>query len=199
MPYFRYLAVFSIFAILLTLMPISSSACSCAQPNSVQEELERADAVFLGKVLDSYDANKNSDIYSTDDQIQYLFQVDEIWKGLEQSQVIVNSVRDSVSCGSKFVEDVEYVVFASQEEHSLSTNFCTMTKHLSKATNIIDELGLGEKPSEEVTIPLSEETVQSENTVQVESKTFIRYLYIPIVLSLVFIGFLILQKKRSRK
>lgn len=150
------------FVILLNYSPTTSYACSCMAPISVQEELTKNSAVFSGKVIDILDVNKNNKIQSSADPIAFLFEVDEAWKGIDQTQVIVYTERDSASCGYPFTINDEYMVYANEIEGQLKTNICSRTANLSSAFADIEELGFGEKPTEHVNLEFEAKSIEGE-------------------------------------
>lgn len=128
--------------------PSTSYACKCVEPKSPTEELEESSAVFSGKVIDQLEKGR----------IQFiLFEVKESWKGFNESQVIVETVDSSSSCGYEFEDGKEYMVYTNETDGHLEVSLCSRTDLLSAASEDIDELGKGEEPSEQVTLDLSEE------------------------------------------
>lgn len=128
--------------------PSTSYACKCVEPKSPTEELEESSAVFSGKVIDQLEKGRTQFI---------LFEVKESWKGFNESQVIVETVDSSSSCGYEFEDGKEYMVYTNETDGHLEVSLCSRTDLLSAASEDIDELGKGEEPSEQVTLDLSEE------------------------------------------
>lgn len=145
---------FALFIPVFNYSPITSYACSCAEPYPVKEELERSSAVFSGKVVGIIDKNKSKFIQSSADPIAVRFEVEESWKGLSQTQIIVYTERDSSSCGYEFDLGKEYLVYAREVDGELRVSFCSRTALLSAAVKDIEELGKGEKPIEKESIEL---------------------------------------------
>lgn len=147
--------------------PSTSYACSCAAPESVQVELEKSSAVFSGKVLGILDKKKFNSTQSSGDELAVLFEVDEAWKGINQTQVIVYTSRDSASCGFEFTSN-EYLVYANKYDGELRVSLCSRTTLLSSAQEDLNELGMGDKPTEEVKIDLidaEEESMSPTNRI----------------------------------
>ena len=128
--------------------PSTSYACKCVEPKSPTEELEESSAVFSGKVIDQLEKGRTQFI---------LFEVKESWKGLNESQVIVETVNSSSSCGYEFEDGKEYMVYTNETDGHLQVSLCSRTDLLSAASEDLDGLGKGEEPSEQVTLDLSEE------------------------------------------
>lgn len=137
-----------LFSFTICAFPSTSYACKCVEPKSPTEELEESSAVFSGKVIDQLEKGRT----------QFnLFEVKESWKGFNESQVIVETVNSSSSCGYEFEDGKEYIVYTNETDGHLEVSLCSRTELLSAASEDIDELGKGEEPSEQVTLNLSEE------------------------------------------
>ncbi|MEH7238943.1 hypothetical protein [Bacillus sp. JJ1562] len=64
------LVLLLLFLISMGIIPRQALACDCAQPQSVEDELNRKTAVFSGKVIDLVDENKFSYSQSSGDPIK---------------------------------------------------------------------------------------------------------------------------------
>jgi hypothetical protein len=137
------LITFSLIVILLTAavttFPTVSFACKCDWPPSVEQELERSKAVFSGKIIDVKNEDNNRKI---------LFEVDETWKGVSESQIILTD--ELSSCSLDFHEGESYLVYAYEFQGELTTNTCDRTKEISGAGEDLATLGKGTTPTEEV-------------------------------------------------
>lgn len=142
--------------ILLNIAPTTSYACSCAAPGPVSDELERSAAVFKGKVIGVVDANENYSMKSSADPIAIIIKVDEIWKGINQTEVVVYTERDSASCGFTFMEGQEYLIYASESDDHLRVSLCSRTTDLASASSDLAVLGKGAEPTEQVNIDQEE-------------------------------------------
>lgn len=129
-------------------------ACSCVKPGSAKEEMERSSAVFAGKVIEITDENKNKQVMSSADPLAVLIEVEEAWKGINKTQVVVYTERSSASCGYGFELNQEYIVYADESDGKLKVSLCSRTAPLSEAEEDIHELGKGEKPTEQTVIDL---------------------------------------------
>src|SRR3990172_670723 len=104
-------------------IPLSALACTCAQPASVQEGLQRADAVFAG-LVERFEL-KGSGRLAT-------FRVHTVWKGPETHRIQVATGGGDGDCGYHFIVGVKYIVFAHQTgRNRLETSICTRTKQAS--------------------------------------------------------------------
>jgi len=106
---------------MLVFFSTTVSACSCLAPGTLLEELNKSDAVFVGKVID---------IKSSSMQREITFERTKIWKGPESVQLVVVTGTNSASCGYGFEEDKEYLVYASLSEGKYYTDLCSGTKPL---------------------------------------------------------------------
>ncbi|MBM7662781.1 preprotein translocase subunit SecG [Bacillus mesophilus] len=153
--------LFITITITITIMtkPIPTHACSCAASPSIKEELDRADSVFSGKVV-----NIKEDSLKELEPIKVTFQVHEIWKGENTPQHVVYTARDSAGCGFNFSIDESYLVYATQSD-TLVTGICSLTKELSRADADLTLLGEGKKPIDSFeTIGNQDETIASTTT-----------------------------------
>ncbi|WP_078411290.1 hypothetical protein [Priestia abyssalis] len=90
--------------------PSITSACSCAELPSVEEEFERSKAVFSGKVVDIKERRSLNGYTSK----SVLFGVTNTWKGVEQSQIIITTGQGGGDCGYNFTKREEYLVYANE-------------------------------------------------------------------------------------
>ncbi|MGE7944818.1 hypothetical protein ACQKNB_22425 [Lysinibacillus xylanilyticus] len=132
--------------------PSITSACSCADLPSVEEEFERAKAVFSGKVVDIKEKLSLKG-YTTK---SVLFEVTNTWKGVEQSQIIITTGQGGGDCGYNFIKGEEYLVYANEsimyEAKSLVSTMCDRTGVLSSSQEDLEVLGEGQPPIEEVNL-----------------------------------------------
>ena len=143
-------AIIFISIILLGSFPSITSACSCAELPSVEEEFERSQAVFSGKVVDVRE-KRSIKGYQTK---SVLFEVTNTWKGVKQSQMIITTGQGGESCGFHFNEGQEYLVYANESTmygaKSLVATICDRTNKLSVLQEDLKILGEGQPPIEDV-------------------------------------------------
>ncbi len=127
--------------------PAVTSACSCAELPTAEEEIERSDAIFSGRVLEIKEKKVNG--YMTK---CVLFEVTNTWKGVDESQVIITTGQGGGDCGFRFIEGQEYLVYANESDmygaNSLTTIMCDRTNSLSALQDDLEVLGAGETPTE---------------------------------------------------
>ena len=123
----------------LVLSAESSLACVCL-PQSPAQELERATAVFSGKVLKVKRHKQSPDVYAF---LEVVFRVEEAWKGVNEKTISVFTSSTSLACGFSFKRGLTYLVYAHGKEGRLSTSVCTRTGILEDAYNDLEELGSG--------------------------------------------------------
>ncbi len=147
-----------VFVMMLLAMPSASYACSCVPVPPVQEELQRSDAVFAGKVVEITE-QKQPDGYITK---AVRFEVTDTWKGVSQSQVIITTGMGGGDCGYEFITGKDYLVYASKSnmygEETLVTVICDRTRELSAAGEDLGVLGAGKAPTEKVDLQPKNET-----------------------------------------
>ena len=106
----------------------SASACSCAEDNSPNQALAKADAVFAGKVLDITAVQPRNSW----DERRIRLRVRRSWKGRCGDVAAVISPSDG--CGYSFTRGEYYVVYAYRsKDGQLRTSMCTRTVTLRKA------------------------------------------------------------------
>jgi photosystem II stability/assembly factor-like uncharacterized protein len=132
--------------IVFSLAPAPASACSCAGPAPVQEELSRKTAVFSGKVTGVAGPNRGF-VRSSADPVRITFEVGNVWKGELLAQTDVYTAASSASCGyDSFAVGKEYIVYASTDKDQLVTGLCSRTKLLTAAGEDLQALGNGYGP-----------------------------------------------------
>ena len=145
--------VFSLLS--LSIGPSTSYACDCVKPPSVEDELERSQAVFSGKVLEVNEMNKG---YM---KKRVLLEVVETWKGVSESQVIITTGSGGGDCGYDFQVGEEYLVYANPssmygEQEELVSIICDRTTELSTAQEDLAVLGEGKAPTKQVDLTREE-------------------------------------------
>ncbi|MEN2767878.1 hypothetical protein [Ornithinibacillus xuwenensis] len=140
----RLLISVSLITMTILLIPLPTYACSCVEPQSVQDELERSSVVFRGKVMEMNDVNYSKKV---------LFNVKEIWKGFEESQTIIKTGMGGGDCGFEFKTGQEYLVYArGMNEYGdyYSTGICDRTSVIQSAGEDLELLGQGMAPSRDI-------------------------------------------------
>ncbi|WP_313894375.1 hypothetical protein [Psychrobacillus sp.] len=194
----KNIALLMIFSIIFffSYSPATSYACSCIAPPSAQEELASSSAVFTGKVIDMLDVNKHNLTQSSADPIAFLFEVDEAWKGVTQSQVVVSTERDSASCGFPFTVNNEYLVYAQEIDGELKGTICSRTTDLASAVADIEALGLGDKPIEQVSINLDAKPLEEDAPAVMDYAVYLIVLLVVLLLASIY--FIRRAKKQKR-
>jgi len=123
-----------LFFVLIFLVFASSNslACTCFGPENPKENLEWADAVFSGKVISVEDGN-------------YTFEVERVWKGVSETQVVIKDFYAGSSCASGFQAGEQYVIFAytGKTDKILTVEPCTWNKRLAVAKKVFRAIGKG--------------------------------------------------------
>src|SRR6185503_2283151 len=135
--------------------PASASACSCIGPGLPDQEFQKSNAVFTGKVLGIVD--EYVPVYSALDRIlvamgeqpyfwikagRYVgyrvhFRVHNSWKGVEQTTVLVDTGYGMGDCGYPFAVSSDYLVYASHPygipDNYWVTSTCSRNAEISAA------------------------------------------------------------------
>lgn len=105
-------------------------ACSCATGLSVEGKYQTVDAIFIGKVTK---IDRPAFSISSADPVKVTFDVSKAYKGNFEKGFIVETAKESASCGYPFNEEGEYLVYATLNEGRYETNLCSGTVELSNA------------------------------------------------------------------
>jgi hypothetical protein len=108
-------------------------AYRCRERGSPRQELERATAVFIGKVTKVTD---NGSVWINE------FEVEKSWKGPKTKHLVVRSGRHIY--GYRFQKGGKYLVYAYGED-KLEASRCGRTTGLASAKLDLEELGEGTK------------------------------------------------------
>ena len=143
-------AAFIVGVMWLIWSPVPVYACSCVQPGSPSEELEKFSAVFAGRVVSvqhSYDPEGG--IITPDDHFTIGFKVSAVWKGSVHEDMYITTPLTDGACGFTFDVGEEYIVYAydsSYDDGGYTTGICSRTGLLGNAEEDLDELGPGDAP-----------------------------------------------------
>jgi uncharacterized glyoxalase superfamily protein PhnB len=130
----RLLALSLFFACFLNgLLGQAAFAYKCRERGSPRQELERATAVFIGKVTKVYDKGS---VWINE------FEVEKTWKGAKTKHLVVHSGRHIYRY--RFQEGGKYLVYAYGKDE-LTTSRCGRTTSLASAKADLKELGEGTK------------------------------------------------------
>ena len=130
------------FAALLWLAtPRCVFACSCVAPGPPDVEVAQSVAVFAGRVIQV--EQPNGPLVSSADPVRVTLQVATVWKGPVEPTVVVQTVRESASCGFPFAMGQDYLVYARGTETSLEVSLCSRTRSLTDAATDMRQLGPG--------------------------------------------------------
>jgi len=152
MIYVKNAMILLVFIFIIVSYPSLTSACSCAELPSVEQEFERSQAVFSGKVIEIKE-KRSLKGYTTN---SVLFEVTNTWKGVEQSQLVLTTGQGDGDCGYHFIKGQEYMVYAYESSMygatSLASGICDRTNLLSSSQEDLEILGAGQPPIDEVNL-----------------------------------------------
>ena len=115
----------------LLLSPAPARACSCIAEVPLCQSFWQADVVFTGEVL-TFERLDPEQFFSK--RIARV-RVDRVWRGEVTGVVNVSTGAGGGDCGYSFRRGQQYVIYAHEGARgTLSTNICTPTKLLSKAS-----------------------------------------------------------------
>jgi hypothetical protein len=205
----RYLiSVFSLlflFCCISTIFPTKSYACSCIYKPDPNKALEQAKAVFSGKVLEV-----KQEILDVDGILEYrkavLFNVEQTWKGVSQTQVIVNTnFGGESSCGNEYKVGQIYLVFANNydNKNTLQTSICSLTKEFSSANMELNKIGEGNKPIENANLIDAMSKLDYNNKLVYVTAAYhrlVKYHLIEVIFGvfIAVVGSILLIKRRSK-
>ncbi len=136
------IVLIAIVAVLLS--PRDALACSCVGDVPLCQSFWQADAVFAGEVL-SFEKTDPKQLFSR--RIARI-RVERVWRGEVTGVVEVSTGAGGGDCGYSFRKGEKYVIYANKgAEAKLSTNICTPTKLLSKASADLEYFKGIENPS----------------------------------------------------
>lgn len=128
---------------LLAAAPVAE-ACSCAPPGAPRAELEHADAVFSGRVVEVEPEEAQRGFR----RLAVRFALDAVWKGVPAGdQLTVWTAEQSAACGYSFEPGEEYLVYAYDADagelttNELTTNLCSRNAPLARADEDLAALG----------------------------------------------------------
>ncbi len=115
--------------------PMPAEACTCVDPPPPLVALCRADAVFAGVVVGVRDPNGAPDAEESAEPVSYTIRVQSVWKGDVGDTAVVRTARLASQCGYPFRGDDAYLIYARRDSAGLTTNLCTRTSLLERASN----------------------------------------------------------------
>lgn len=117
----------------------SAHACTCGPSGSPAEALERADAVFAGKVTSITFKGTSPYRLSSADPVEVEFRVSRVWKGPRRETRTVETENSGISCGYQFKKGQTYIVYATDGY----TGMCSRTAPAWRAFADLMALGPG--------------------------------------------------------
>jgi hypothetical protein len=108
----------------------SANACSCAGMPTAQQ-FERADAVFIGRLLDRSVTHPDWPLMSSADPARHLFAVDAVLKGEAHQRQAVFSADSEASCGLSLTGEGPFAVFARWDGDRYHADLCNGTGKLT--------------------------------------------------------------------
>lgn len=120
----------------------SLPACTCAPAGPPQQELERADAVFSGRVEAIGPAPMPHDDPKWPSRLEVTLRLLAVWKGIPDGErVTVYTASQSAACGFGFEKGKRYMVYAYDAGGELTATLCSRTALLKQAEDDLADLG----------------------------------------------------------
>ena len=124
----------------------ATGACSCVGAVTPADALQRADAVFSGRVVSVREVVlSDGEPLRRWTQRAVTLKVDRAWKGLESDLVTVVTGMGGGDCGYTFARGRRYLVYANglgeERQGALSTGICDRTRPLAQAAEDLRVLG----------------------------------------------------------
>ncbi|MBC7795857.1 MAG: hypothetical protein H7Z37_03180, partial [Pyrinomonadaceae bacterium] len=116
----------AVFIVIICVSPQSVFACSCATPSPIYKDFKTANAVFAGKVISAKRVKRTVEDEgekSEDEEMEYQFQVIEVFKNIKGKQVTINGGSVNSSCSREFDVGESYLIYAyGENENSLGAS-----------------------------------------------------------------------------
>ena len=142
----RFALLMAVLVARLVLWPQPVLACSCMQSPAPQEAMAGSVAVFAGTVTNIQQPSGLTQ--SSADPSLVTFEVSQVWKGPEFTNLQIQTAQSSASCGFDFEFGRDYLVYASGTEAELSASLCSRTTLLTNAEADVADLGEAITPVE---------------------------------------------------
>jgi hypothetical protein len=128
--------------LVFALFAADAAACSCLAPGPPAQEMEKADAVFSGRVA-AVEPAEPRDGAVRFPRMRVTLELDRVWKGCEEGEeVALWTALDSAACGYEFASGERYLVYAyAADDGSLTTSLCSRTRPLGQAAEDLEALG----------------------------------------------------------
>ncbi|HYY96411.1 MAG TPA: hypothetical protein VE713_18040, partial [Pyrinomonadaceae bacterium] len=118
----------------------AAAACSCAESLTVSKAKDRAEAVFVGTVVE---ANRERTQGGYEWRVK--LSVEQAWKGSDEGEVVVYVLGDD--CAVSFEAGKRYLVYARRQEGRgrLVTDSCARTALFDAGSEDLQKLGAGKQ------------------------------------------------------
>jgi hypothetical protein len=126
----------------LAARPEPAAACSCAMPPAPIEALERASAVFRGRVT-AIEPPALGPSVRLGMTRSARFAVDTAWRGPVTPEMTVATMLDTAACGYPFAVGQDYLVYADAAADALIVTICSRTRPTDEAQADLSALGPG--------------------------------------------------------
>jgi hypothetical protein len=125
-------------------------ACSCASGETLCDAYQKASAIFVGITLSDVPASSQHEVYAlgkgketvTWQEKLFRFSIEQSFKGIEGTEVEVQTGLDGGDCGYGFKKGERYLVYArfDSKTNRYHTSICSRTRLYSGASEDLDFL-----------------------------------------------------------
>lgn len=113
-------------------------ACSCMMPESPEKSAERANSVFIWKVINIEKPWIIDDMISYWWELQVTFEVSSIIKWNLNKNITITTPNNWAACWYNFQDNKEYIVYTSWEKDKQKVYLCWRTSQLKNASEDLD-------------------------------------------------------------
>jgi hypothetical protein len=110
---------------------------------SVSEGHLRSQAVFEGRALEVQSQAADG---TPLERVRVRFRVVRAWKGVTTESIELTTANSSAACGYEFAPGQSYLVYADEENGTLSVSLCSRTQPMSDSGEDLEVLGMGATP-----------------------------------------------------
>lgn len=195
---FLFICCVFLFVSVYVMKPSEALACSCAEPPSVEENLQNKTAVFTGKVIRLEQPKPDEDgSISSAAPVKITLEVAEVWKGEIGKETDVYTAMDEASCGyGGFVLDQEFIVFAYGKPDRLETGMCEGNKPVSEAEKELTALGEGYAPSSPIKPTNFSDTGGTNESLPI--RFIVSALIITVVMCITVLLYVLIKRRGNR-
>ena len=130
----------------------AAATCACAEPLTVSKAKDRAEAIFVGTVVESH-----REMTAQGFEWRVRLRVEQTWKGAADDEIVIYTLGD---CAITFEPGKKYLVFARRQDGRgrLVTDACMKTAPLDASADDVQRLGRSKERAATATTTPAKET-----------------------------------------